>query len=408
MTYLFRLKNNRILLLFLGVFLCFVGHSKNTEPPRASFLEFNTAFGQVFNTNDFVSNIPGYQAFSLRFARASNGSRWEDFAYNMPFFGVGFYMPFFVNNPGLGNPFSIYIFRGNTLHQFTNDLGLVFEMSLGLSMNWDPYDIFDNPENLAISTRNNVHVGAGLFLEYSLSRNFDLKFGVNLNHFSNGASRRPNRGVNMGALSLSMVYNFNPPNKGVLLRNPPLLKPPTEIPRRIDHTVQFIASSRQTRFSTYNTGLPSPYLDRDFTVLGLAYSPMITRGYRFKWGPSVRLIYDESSNATARRETHPESGLEHDRVFLAPFGDRLSFGMGLAGEITMPVISIFAKLGYSVFHRHHDDSRLYQVIGAKAYLQDNFFMTFGISATQFSVAQYLYWSFGYTISAEPRRRRNRT
>lgn len=274
-------------------------------------------------------------------------------------------------------------------------------------MNWNPYDPFDNPENLAISTRNNVHVGMRLALEYSLSQNWDLKFGIDLNHFSNGASRRPNRGVNMAALSFSLAYNINSPNKGTLLRNPPLFEPPTDIPHRIDHHVQAIISSRQTSFSTEGTNLPSRYVDRDFTVLGLAYSAMLVRGFRYRWGPSFRLVYDESSRARAWRQYHPETGQWRDRVELAPFRDRMSLGIGLAGEISMPVTSFFAKIGYSIYHRHHDDSRLYQVVGVKAYLQDNFFATFGISATQFSVAQYLYWSFGYTFSTKPRQRRNR-
>ncbi|MCL2412717.1 MAG: acyloxyacyl hydrolase [Bacteroidales bacterium] len=393
--------------LFCGICLYVSGHSQSMGFPRSSFLEVNTAFGQVFNTNDFVSTIPGYQAFSLRFAQTSTGSRWEDFAYNMPFFGVGFYMPTFANNPGLGNPFSIYMFRGSTLRQFTNDLGLIFEIGLGLSMNWDHYDPFDNPNNMAIGSRNNVHVGMRLYLEYFLSRNFNLKFGVDLNHFSNGASRRPNGGVNLGALSLSLAYNFNPPNKGMLLRNPPLLEPPY-VPARIDHSVQFIISSRQSRFSTYGTGLLTDFVDHSFTVLGVAYSPMIVRGFRYKWGPSIRLIYDESSRARAWREKHPIDGQLYYRVEIDPrFRNRLSLGLGFSGEISMPVASVFAKLGYNVYHRHLVDSRLYQVVGVKAYLQDNFFATFGISATQFSQAQYLYWSFGYTFSTKPRERRRR-
>jgi hypothetical protein len=402
-----QLKNKHLLLLFVGIGLCFSGHSKNADSTShskkpASFIEVNSAFGRVFNTNTFVENIPSYQAISLRYARASNGSTWEDFAYHMPFFGIGFYRPFFVNNPGLGNPFSIYMFRGSTLKQFTDNLGLVFELNLGLSMNWKPYDVFDNPDNTAIGSPNNVHVGMKLYFEYVLSRNFELKFGTDLNHFSNGSSRKPNKGINMGALSVSLAYNFNPPNKGHLLRNPPLFKPPVDFPSHLEHDVKFIISSRQTEFSTEGTNLPSPYVDTDFTVLGLSYSPMFVRGYRYKWGPSVRLIYDESSNAKAWREENPADGLWYDRVKTAPFEERLSLGLGLTGEISMPVASVFATVGYNVYHTHHDDKPFFQVIGVKAYLQENFYGTFGISATQFSVAQFLYWSFGYTFSSAPR------
>jgi hypothetical protein len=393
----------RFFVIFITICLCFTGYSKNTDTTkRASFIEANTAFGQVFNTNTFVKAVPHYHAFSLRYARASNGTSWEDFVYNMPFFGIGFYKPYFTNNPGLGDPFSIYMFRGSTLKQFTNRLGLIFEMNLGLSMNWKPYDPFDNPENFAVSTPSNVHVGMKFYFEYFLSRNLELKFGANLNHFSNGSSRKPNKGINMGALSVSLAYNFNPPDKGSLLRNPPLLEPPSDIPFHIDHDVKFIISTRQTEFSTDGTNLPSPYVDASFMVLGLAYNPMFVTGYRYKWGPCIRVLYDESSNVRAWRELNPADGLWYDRVRISELSDRLSLGLGFSGEISMPIASVFATLGYSVYHKHHHDKAFYQVIGIKAYLQDNLFATFGISATQFTVAQFLYWSVGYTFSSIPR------
>jgi hypothetical protein len=281
-------------------------------------------------------------------------------------------------------------------------LGLIFEMNLGLSMNWRYFDPFDNPYNISIGTPNNVHVGMRMYFEYFLSRHFEFKFGADFNHFSNGASRRPNRGVNVAALSLSLAYNFNPPGKGLLLQDPSL-KPP-DIPRHIDHTLQFIISNRQTDFDTIGTGLPSRYVDANFSVLGLAYSPMIVTGYRHKWGPSIRLIYDESANARAWREFNTRDEQWYDRVETSKFSDRLSLGLGLTGEITLPVVSFFATIGYSVHNRHHVDKSLFQVLGIKAYLKDNFLGTFGISATQFTVAQFLYWSFGYTISSKPRKK----
>jgi hypothetical protein len=82
----------------------------------------------------------------------------------------------------------------------------------------------------------------------------------------------------------------------------------------------------------------------------------------------------------------------------APLADRLSLGASLRGEMVMPGYSIFANLGWNLIHGNKKDQRLYQVIGIKLYLQDNFFGTFGIRATHFTKAQYLYWSLGYTIN----------
>ncbi len=387
---------NKLIVFLLGLGLWMGGYAESADSvspsKQASFIEAYGALGNVFQTNDFVKDIPSYHSFSLRYAFASNGNSWEDIAYNMPFWGIGFYMPFFTKNPGLGNPYSFYFFRGSTLGQFTDNLGLILELNLGLSMNWKHYDALSNPDNVAIGSSNNAHVGLRLYLEYFLSKDLDLKFGVDLNHFSNGSSRLPNRGVNMGALSLSLAYHINPPEKGYLLQHSSL-KPPV-IPRHIDHEAQFVFSNRQTKFSTEGTGLTSQYIDKNFSVLGLIYSPMIAKGHKYKWGPSILLMYDESSNAKAWRDS--EDVLH---VKTANFSDQLSIGLALRGEISMPIASVYASVGYNVYHKHHFDKAFFQNIGIKAYFKDNFYGAFGISATDFSIAQFLYWSFGYTFSS---------
>jgi len=269
------------MVFFVGFMLCLGSRAEQQNDTvstfkRASFVEVGGSRGTAFNTNEFVRDIPHYNAFSLRYGRASNGSSWEDIAYNMPYWGIGLYAPFFANDPGLGNPFSLHMFKGRTLAQFTDKLGLTLEMRLGLSMRWDYFDPNENPYNIAISLPSNAHVGLGVYLEYFLSPHFDLKFGVDLNHFSNGSRRKPNGGVNKGGVGFSLAYHINPPNKGFLLRNSPL--EPPEIPRRIDHNLQVIFSSRQLAFSMEGTNLPLPYVNRRFSVLGLVYSPVFVPG----------------------------------------------------------------------------------------------------------------------------------
>lgn len=67
----------------------------------------------------------------------------------------------------------------------------------------------------------------------------------------------------------------------------------------------------------------------------------------------------------------------------------------------MPRISIFANFGYNLLHGNEYDYRFYQIMGVKAYLKENLFGTFGIRASRFSKAQYLYWSLGYSFDGKP-------
>jgi len=354
--------------------------------------------GFVLPTNDYIKAGKGtskYTSFSLKYGVKSTGERWEDFAYGMPYYGIGFYTAQFYDKKSLGNPLSLFLFQGAEFKRFNSRLSLNYELNLGMSFNWEPFDAFDNPENIALGSSVNAHVGANIYLKRRLSDVWDLNIGVGLNHFSNGAQQLPNKGINLAAPFIELVYNIN---------NPPinserkLTVPPHET--RIDYDIVFTASTRQIRLDTLGTGLPSRLIDKNFKVFGLSYATLFVPNYKYKWGPSLEIVYDESSDIKAWRQLHPEDGHYYDRVKLGPLHKRFTVGLSLKGEMTFPYVSFFANLGYNLLHGNDYDYRLYQIIGAKAYLSDNIFGTFGIRSSKFSKAQYLYWSIGYTIKGK--------
>ncbi len=386
-----------VLLACVGLSLSGRAERRPDSLRRPSYLALNGTAGTVFGTNEFVQGnrrIPLYGSASVKYAFCSLGSDWKDIAYGMPYYGVGVYTAWFGRNDDLGRPFSLYLFQGATLSQLSRRVGLNYEWNLGMSANWKYYDPFDNPENVALGSSVNAHVGVNLYLKFYLSRRLDVHLGAGLTHFSNGSTRQPNHGMNMGGIFLEVAYNFN--RDRVIEEFNPLAVPPRFV-RRIDHDLLVNISVRQIDIDTTGTGLPSGYVDRKFNVYGLSYAAMYAPGYKYKYGLSFDLLYDESSGARMWRELNPADGNYYDRVKLAPFGKRLSLGISAKGEMVLPHYSIFANLGWNVLHGNKRDFRLYQVLGVKIYLKENLFGTFGIRATHFSQAQYLYWSLGYTI-----------
>ena len=369
------------------------------KSPR--FVSFNAAGGRVFPTNEFVSGekkIPYYSAFALKYGVAAAGDDWEDIVYGMPYFGLGIYSATFFRKHDLGVPFSLYVFQGATFKRFSPKLALNYEWNLGMSFNWKPYDPFDNPENIALGSSTNVHLTLSAYLNWEISRKWDIHFGVGVTHFSNGASKLPNKGLNMLAPFVEVAYNFN--------REPadPTLRSKIVIPKvepHIDYDLLFVASSRQARFDTLGTNLASKYVDKNFKVFSLSYATLFVSNHKYKWGPSVEIVYDESSGARAWREQHPVDGNYYDRIKLGRPHDRFSVGLSARGEMVLPHLSLFGQIGYNLLHGNKDDYRLYQILGAKIYLKDNIFAAFGIRAARFGKAQYLYWSIGYTIEGRP-------
>ncbi len=368
------------------------------RPPQ--FIGLNGAGGIVIPTNKYIkagNSVPAYSSFSLKYGIYSEGDSWEDIAYGMPYYGVGVYTAKYFNKSALGTPISLYLFHGGDLKTFSPRLSLKYELNLGMSFNWKPYDAFDNPDNIALGSSSNIHVGASAYLKNRLSEHWDLHLGLGLTHFSNGAQRLPNKGINLFAPFVELVYNFNYDPIDITGRN--LTPPPLD--KRIDYDILFTSSSRQIRVDTLGTGLPYREIDKNFKVFGLSYATMFVNSYKYKWGPSVEIVYDESSDVKVWRQIHPEDGQYYERVKLGPVYKRFSIGLSLKGEMTFQRLSFFANFGYNLLHGNTYDFRFYQIIGAKAYLKDNIFGTFGIRASRFSKAQYLFWSIGYTIKGRP-------
>lgn len=370
-----------------------------TKKPQ--FITLNGAVGMVFATNDFVSGenkIPYYTSCALKYGVSAGGDSWQDIVYGMPYYGVGIYSANILRKKDLGLPFSVYLFQGATFKRFSPRLALNYEWNLGMSFNWKPYDPFDNPENIALGSSANVHVALNAYLNWTLSRYVDVHLGAGFTHFSNGASKLPNKGLNMVAPFVEVSYNFN--------REPlnPAMQSRIKIPRvepHIDYDIVFIATSRQKKFNEEGTNLASPYVDKNFKVFSLSYATLFVRSHKYKWGPSIELVYDESSGAKAWREQNPADGKMYDRIKLGNAGKRFSAGLSAKGEMVLPRLSLFAQIGYNLLHGNKDDYRLYQIVGAKVYVTDNIFGAFGIRAARFGKAQYLYWSIGYTINGRP-------
>lgn len=387
-------------LLSIALTLCCISLLANDsiKPKLPHFITINTTDGLVFPTNDFVSGdhkIPHYTAMSLKYGFASKGDNWKDYAYGMPYVGVGVYAANFYREKDLGRPFSLFLFQGAQLHRFSPTLSLNYEWNLGSSFNWKHYDEFDNPENIALGSTVNIHVGGNLYMKWQFSKKFDLHAGAGFTHFSNGASSLPNKGLNMAALFVELSYHFNREDNKTPEFNSIYTAP--KFKKHTAHDLSFLITARNARVDTLGTGLPSEYTNRKFKVLGVSYGHMLCNTYRYKWGPSLEATYDESSGIKSWRQQHPETGKYIDRIKLGNVSDRFSVGLSMKGEILMPVYSIFGHLGYDVIHANPEDKRFYQILGVKLHLKDNFFGTFGIRATNFGRAQYLYWNLGYTF-----------
>ncbi len=393
-----------ILLLVLNFFFSFTSLAEDKKDTLSSvyktpsYIAINGALGTVFPSNSFVSgkySTPLYQSTGIKYALTAVGDNWKDIAYGLPYYGAAANLVGFGRPTELGVPLSLYLFQGATIAHLGKRLTLNYELNLGLSTGWVPYDPFTNPDNIAIGSTNNVYVAVGAYLKWYLSKRIDLHIGANLTHFSNGTSRQPNYGINMVGIYAEVAYNFH--REEFINRYNPEIQVP-EFDSHFQHDVQLVITSKNVKIDTLGTNLSDVYNDKQFDVYSLNYYLMRVSNYKYRYGIGVDLQYDASAGAKMYNKLH-ENGKYYTVTELGPMLDRFSVSVAARGEIVLPYYSIFADVGLTVLNHNNVNPRFFQAVGVKVHLSQTVFATFGIKAVNFSQAQYLYWSIGHTFNS---------
>lgn len=126
--------------------------------------------------------------------------------YNYPIYGIGLYSSTF-RKAAIGTPNALYGFvaipiKPGRLSRWDFN----YRISLGLASNFEPYNEENNPFNTLLGTHRNVFIDLGLQANYRLSERLQIGVGTAFHHFSNGAIRKPNTGINLLPLTVAVTY----------------------------------------------------------------------------------------------------------------------------------------------------------------------------------------------------------
>ncbi len=389
----------KLLLLLVGVFGCSQVWAKDpAKPAHPQYISTSFAGGIALPAKVVPngSKATGYAAWSLKYGIVSRGDRWEDYAFGRPYWGVGVYVPYFSKY--YGQPFSVYFLQGARLAQLNSTVSLNYEVNFGVSFNWNHYNYYRRPNLLAIGSSVDVHLAGNLYFKWDLSRRWDIRSGLGFNHFSNGALRTPNHGLNVLSGFVEVACKL-----GALDKEAPD-RWPSEFPvfkRRWIHELSIQLATRTLKLNVTESQqmeLRDKYPRKHFSVVGINYSPMFWFTRRFMIGPSLELVYDESAATIIRGGENAQTHLYEERVKFAPMNKRFSAGLSLKGELVMPGYSIFANIGYDVYTQNKRDNRLYQIYGMKVYLYRNLFAAIGVRSTNISQSKYLFLRVGCALN----------
>lgn len=352
--------------------------------------------GFVPRTNSYLK---GTNPINKTISRVFSGTLRADFNFNPDsrwgrmydgvYQGVGVDLRTFFVGDLLGTPGSAYVYQGAPFMHFSDRLSLGYEWKFGAAFGWKHYDENDYTDNTVVSTSVTAHMALGLKLHYRLSTSWLMSFGAEVTHFSNGNTSWPNGGVNTISASVGLAYVIDP-----CRRAPSCLS--GKLAAEADRPSWFydiVAFGAWRKRAVEINNMPE-LCPGKFAVAGLQFAPMRRFNRWFAAGAALDVQWDESAGI----EPYWVDGTydKNIKFYRPPFGKQINVGMSAHAELTMPIFSVNAGLGYD-FINPQGNKRFYQSLTLKTFITKRMFLNVGYRLSRFKDPQNLMLGLGVRL-----------
>ena len=405
-------KSINLIFLFLASTLIYGQDFTNFKPeqydPDLNYGSFNFAqltyfkgghvtypdgFGQAFEK--------GYNTAELRIGWQSTGRQTWQQLHNYPYYGLGVFGGSLGESDVdsvLGSPSGIYFFYGEPIVRFGR-FTLTADLGLGISYDFNPYDVESNPANDIIGSRVNLYFNGNLILYYAVDDRLDLSFGANFFHFSNGRSNTPQRGVNMGGLNLGAKYNFNGMQNYAKHRDPDirLASRPTYIkaprpPIERFGELQFMGSigtvetepgeAKNPDGTNDSTGIQKRYTTSTWSI---EYAYLAARtlkvhtGFDFMYDASFENYHDDKTPSQV------------------DFGGKAMLGIHVGFQYLIERMAFYYSLGWYLYKESPSRGNYYMRAGGRIGLTEKLDLHLALKTRNGGIADWIEWGLAYKL-----------
>ena len=309
--------------------------------PRAPLVLGAYAQGSIIMAHTYairhlVASHP--TGFEMNLQRQTTGAApWHGW-YKFPKIGLALtYYDF--HNPVLGYVFSASPYINKSIsrgpkHDFS------FRLGAGLAYLTNPYNQETNHKNTIASSALNATLQFRFEYDYALTPHLGLLVGAGLNHYSNGATTKPNFGMNLPSVVLGLNYYQQRPA--------PRTNPNAPMPAEVGHIFYNVSTS--VGFKQRTEGDKQKYLVNSLT---LAVGRRMNRKSNLLLG--LEGFNDRSLKATLNDTTRtggPQPDVKKAGIFI---GHELLFGR----------LAFDSHLGFYVYAPYKSSTPYYERLGLK-------------------------------------------
>lgn len=365
------------------------------NPNKKYSLGFLYENGYVFQTNLFLRGvnaekeaIKSYQGFSGRIIFQTTGKKLWQRLYNFPYWGVGVHVSTFDNPEEMGVPIAAYAFINGPFHRW-GKFSLNYEIDFGLTVNWKRFNPVSNQYNIAIGAGETVYIHTGITFAYRLTKQFEASFGLGLAHFSNGALKLPNFGLNTFSPRVGIRYNIHGLSKYNNQKIPKFKK---------HNTLEIILFTglKNVLYDSLQVSIRQKYKGVYFPLYGFRATLSRQLTYKSKIGIGLSVSYDGSVNARV--------AVEQGKLDVAdsPFAEKLRLSIYPSYGLVMGRYSLILQPGFYLYRKQftHQVPVSYQRIGLNYHFGKHFVGGISLRAYNFHVSDFIEWSLGYRVNWE--------
>ncbi len=274
--------------------------------------------------------------------------------------GVGLAAHTFFAYDLIGTPATLYVFQGAPLLSLTESLALGYEWNLGLSYGWK-----DN--GAAIVSPFNAYINVAALFTWRMNGHWDLTFGPEYTHFSNGDTKFPNGGANTVNFRVGVRRRLQPEQT---ISVEPIFAVDSErsgFAERLSYDLTAVGGWRADR-TIDQDGLH--IFNKAFPAAALIFNPLYSFNDYLSAGPALDLLYDRSADLII---TGQGSSYEYPSFFR-----QISAGLSARAELKMSVFAVNLGIGYGLPLANHtrssDLKALYGIFSLKTFITERLFL----------------------------------
>lgn len=333
----------------------------------------HTYYGFILKHTESIGHLAQSHPYAIEvnLNRITDGSKAWHHAYRYPEEGyaVGVYD---FRNPVLGKAVYAFTYLDKALLK-GNKSAWRLKIGTGLAGMTNPYHPERNFQNTALSGRIMYAMQGEMAWTYQIRRQWQLRTGITLTHFSNGAFKLPNSGINIPALKMGISYQSR---QAQIQAKPDTVNEPLQNNLSLNMSGSFFFKEiNLPGGKRYPGGVLSIYVNK-----------------RLNQKSALNIGVDGFYNTALRQVIRQDPDVDSLNI---PDFKRAGFTFG--HELFMGRVSMLTQFGIYVYNPYQKvDTRIYQRYGLKCYISRKLFASM-LLKTHFGTADCIEWGLGVRL-----------